>query len=47
MGNQNNCCGNCYWCQLIDGEWFCTNEYSDNCSCETEYKDTCSEWESR
>jgi len=47
MSNQNNCCANCYWCQFIEGERYCTNEYSENNSLEVESKDTCSEWESR
>ncbi len=40
-------CGNCKYCKLIDGEWTCINEDSDNYSLEVEKTDSCIDWEKR
>lgn len=40
-------CGECMFHTMIDGEWQCTNPYSDNYGCETEYKDSCMDGEEK
>ena len=40
-------CGKCRYHRCECGEWFCDNDRSDYCGCETEYKDTCPDFEER
>lgn len=42
-----SCCGNCTYCQFIDGEWICMNLEAEVYGCETSFDDYCGEWETR
>lgn len=47
--NNGKICANCEYNKydFIDGDFYCTNEHSDNCGVPTFYDDSCVDWEEK
>ncbi|PXV88400.1 hypothetical protein C8E03_108127 [Lachnotalea glycerini] len=41
------CCGNCFYHTIVDGEWTCDNDEAEDFGLETDYNHTCCDFEER